>query len=370
MERFQEITHRFLPGHDLLGCREFGSGHINDTYLLSVPAGEFVLQRINHHVFRTPDVLMDNMTRVCRHLRDKLERDGAPDPERRCLELVTTSCGESFCVDSRGNYWRLTRRVRGVRSYDRIETSHQAYQVGQSYGRFQRDLCDLPGPRLAETIPDFHNTPRRLAALEDAIAADPLGRVASAQAEITFARARASMVDRLVTLQRLGLIPERITHNDTKLNNILLDEETDEALCVVDLDTVMPGLSLYDFGDMVRSGTCMAPEDETELDRVQVDLTMFAALTEGYLDAVGDILSPAEVENLAFSGRLITFELGLRFLTDYLTGDHYFKTHREGHNLDRVRSQFALVRSMEERAEDMEQVVGRCVPAKRSPMPA
>jgi Ser/Thr protein kinase RdoA (MazF antagonist) len=234
-----------------------------------------------------------------------------------------------------------------------VENKEQAFQAARAFGRFQEQLASLPAPRLLDTIPDFHNTPKRFKALEEAIAADAAGRAAMAKPEIEFALAHQSMASVLLDAN----LPERVTHNDTKFNNVMLDDTTGEAICVIDLDTAMPGLAPYDFGDMVRATTSPALEDERDLSKVTMQFPMFEALVRGYLSSAGGFLTKAEKDLLAFSGKLITFEIGIRFLTDYLAGDTYFKVHREGHNLDRCRTQFKLVESIEEQEERMNRLV-------------
>jgi hypothetical protein len=333
----------------------YGSGHINDTYRVFLGNGSadrsFILQRINHHIFKNPVVLMENIERVTAHMSRKMA--GLPDRERRALSLIPTDAGNLWHQDGEGNYWRAYNFVGRARSYDAVETTAQAYQAGRAFGRFQDMLADLPAPRLQESIPDFHNTPKRFAALEQAVESDVANRAASARPEIDFALSRGRIAGSLLEAK----LPERVTHNDTKLNNVLIDDVSGEGICVIDLDTVMPGLAAYDFGDMVRTTTSPAKEDEQDLSKVRMDFGMFEALLRGYLDAAGGFLTSGEKEVLALSGKLITFEIGTRFLTDYLSGDTYFKVHRPGHNLDRARTQFRLVQAIEEQEDAMEALV-------------
>ncbi|MGB0065197.1 MAG: aminoglycoside phosphotransferase family protein [Terracidiphilus sp.] len=333
----------------------FGNGHINDTHLVTCQrAGapvRYVLQRVNSHVFRSPAAVMQNIERVTAHLAAQLA--GAPDRERRSLTLIPTRGGRNWHMDAEGETWRAWRFIENARSYETATSPEQAFQAAQAFGRFQQQLASLPAPRLNETIPDFHHTPKRFAALEQAIAAAAKGRTQSAQPEIEFALARKAITGVLIEAN----LPERITHNDTKFNNVLLDDATGESLCVVDLDTVMPGLALYDFGDMVRTTTSPAAEDERDLSKIAMQFPMFEALVRGYLSAAGEFLTKAEKKFLAFSGKLITFEVGIRFLADYLNGDTYFKIHREGHNLDRCRTQFKLVEAIEREEERMNRLV-------------
>ncbi len=332
-----------------------GNGHINDTYLVTCRAPgapvRYILQHINRHVFRDPVAVMRNVERVTAHLGAQVA--GQPDGARSALQLVPARDGRNWHVDAQGETWRAYRSIENAHTHETATSAGQAFQAARAFGRFQQQLSSLPAPRLHETIPDFHHTPKRFAALEQAIAADVAGRAALAKPELDFARSRQSITGALLDA---GL-PERITHNDTKFNNVLLDDKTGEAVCVIDLDTVMPGLVLYDFGDMVRTTTSPAAEDEQDLSKVAMQFSMFEALVRGYLETAGAFLTPAETKHLAFSGKLITFEIGIRFLADYLAGDTYFKVHREGHNLDRCRTQFKLVESIERQEEEMNRLV-------------
>lgn len=343
-----------IPG-EFLGATPYGSGHINDTYcVIFDQAGtttRYILQRINHNIFKQPVLVMENIQRVTAHLALKVA--GQPDVSRRVLTLIPTRDGVSYLLDEQGNCWRAYLFIEKARSYDAVENPRQAFEAAKAYGQFQKLLADLPSPRLHDTIPDFHHTPKRFAALISAIESDQLNRAVEAKREIEFALKRASITDALL---RAGL-PERVTHNDTKFNNVMLDDETGEGICVVDLDTLMPGLALYDFGDMVRTTTSSTKEDERDLTRVQMQFPMFEALARGYLATAGGFLTSAEKKLLALSGKLITFEIGIRFLTDFLGGDTYFKVHRNGHNLDRCRTQFKLVESIEQQEDQMNELV-------------
>jgi hypothetical protein len=276
-----------------------------------------------------------------------------PDRDRRVLTLVPERSGRNWHLDDAGSYWRAYRLIDNAHTRDEIESEQQAFRAASAFGEFQQMLIDLPAPRLHDTIPDFHHTLKRFHALEEAIAQDAAGRVDNAGPEIGFALARQAMT---TTLLNAGL-PERITHNDTKLNNVLLDDVSGEALCVIDLDTVMTGLAPYDFGDMVRTMTCAAKEDEQDLAKVDVDFPLFAAVARGYLSTAGAFLTQLEKESLVFAGKLICFEQGMRFLADYLRGDTYYKVDRAGQNLDRCRTQFKLVASIDAQEAAMEQLV-------------
>jgi aminoglycoside phosphotransferase (APT) family kinase protein len=353
-----EIAGQFALAGRAIAAAPHGTGHINDTFAVTVDAGgkprRYVLQRINDRVFRDVPALMENIGRVTAHTA---RRASGSDAARRALTLVPTRGGAPCFRDGAGDWWRCYQFIEGARTHDLIERPEQAAAAARAFGEFQKLLVDLPGGRLHETIPHFHHTRRRFETFQRVVAADACNRAAMAKSEIEFARARESLVDVLLQLQARGEIPERVTHNDTKLNNVMIDDVTGEALCVIDLDTVMPGLALYDFGDMVRSATNSAAEDEPDTTRVESRLPIFSALVDGYLGSAGAFLNDAEIAHLVISGQLITFEIGLRFLTDYLEGDVYFKTKRPEHNLDRARNQFALVRSQEANRAAMERIV-------------
>jgi hypothetical protein len=270
---------------------------------------------------------------------------------------VPTHDGRTWDMDAEANHWRCYLFIEKATTYDQIETTRQAFEAARAFGAFQKMLTDLPAPRLRDTIPDFHHTRRRFEALQRAIQEDPCNRAAGVQADLEFCLRRENMVDVLLRLQAQGLVPERVTHNDTKLDNVMIEDATGEGICVIDLDTVMPGLVLYDFGDLCRSGTRPTAEDERDLSRVEMSLGMFEAIVRGYLASAADFLNPLERDHLAFSARLITFEIGIRFLTDYLQGDRYFKIHREGQNLDRARVQLKMVESLEKNEDAMTRLV-------------
>ena len=357
----RDVAHQFQITGRFLSAEPYGNGHINDTYAASFHQGEhtqrYIHQRINHDIFKDPVSVMDNIQRITEHLRHKLIAQNAPDIDRQTLTLIPANNNQTYHQDETGNVWRTYVLIEDAQTYDVVESPAQAYEVGKAFGGFQKQVDDMPGPRLQETIPDFHHTPKRFQALQAAIEADVARRAKSAQAEIAFALQHEAMSRVLVNLQAQGQIPERVTHNDTKINNVMIDNQSGQGICVIDLDTVMPGLALYDFGDMVRTATCLAAEDEQDLSQVYMEMPLFEKLTEGYLEAAGDFLTPTEIEHLAFSGQLITFEIGIRFLTDYLNGDTYFKTHRPDHNLDRCRTQFKLVQSIIEQEDEMNRLV-------------
>ncbi len=340
----------------------YGTGHINDTFQViydqSGTKVPYIFQRLNDNVFKNPVGLMSNVERVCKHLKTKLE--DLPQASRRSLEFHVCRDNGTYLYNDQSDdtYWRVYSFVSKARTYDVIETSDQAFQAARAFGAFQKALVDLPGERMFETIPNFHDTPKRFEAMEAALAADVCGRAKSAAKEIEFAMARKDICSKLLDLHAEGKLPERVTHNDCKLNNVLIDDATGEGICVIDLDTIMPGFALYDFGDMVRTSTSPATEDEVDLSKVTMQMPMFQALARGYLESAGEFLTDVERSLLPFGGKLITFTIGLRFLTDYLAGDVYFKVHRDGHNLDRCRTQFKLIESIEEQEEEMKAFVG------------
>ncbi len=356
------LARRFRLRGDFVAAEPYGSGHINDTYAVACDqAGStvrYIFQRINNVVFANPSALMENVIRTTAHIRGKLEAQHADVITRRVLSLISTTNGNGYYHrDEDGSYWRVYMFVEGARTYDIIENDTQAYEAAKAFGRFQQQLGDLPPPRLHETVPDFHDTRKRFDAMVAAIDADVCGRARSVRKEIAFVLEREPLVDVLLDQHARGELPERIIHNDTKINNVLIDDASSEGVCVIDLDTVMPGLALYDFGDMIRSGTNTAAEDETDLSRVTVNRDTYTALARGYLETAGEFLIPREKELMVFSGKLITLETGIRFLTDYLAGDVYFKVHRDGHNMDRSRTQFKLVAVMEEQEADLTRMV-------------
>ncbi len=345
----------FVHGHP------YGSGHINDTYCATFDqAGtriRYILQRINTNVFKTPFHLMENIGRVTRHSLERLQAENHPEAYRRTLTCIPAEDGRPCATDADANVWRVYPFIERARGYDEIETNHQALQAARAFGNFQKLAADLGGGRLHETIPDFHNTPKRLEALVNAITADTAGRASTVRTEIDFVLTRAEDCSRVTDRIASGEIPERVTHNDTKLNNVLLDDVTAEGVCVIDLDTTMPGSALYDFGDMVRTATPSAREDSTDIAKLDVRLDRFEALVNGYLETAGSFLNEAEIDHLAFSGKLLTLECGIRFLTDYLQGDVYFKIKHPAHNLDRCRNQFAFVTAIERNLPRMEEIV-------------
>jgi hypothetical protein len=362
-KQLQEVSKQFQIYGQILHAETCKIGHINETYTASYDQGgtrvRYIHQKINRNVFKNPTAVMRNLIRVSNHFRHKLETEGTKDLTRRCLTVIPTRDGRPYYRDQQGEYWRTFVFIEGVETFEAVQSPSQAAAAGRAFGEFQRLLSDLPGERLHETIPDFHHTRKRFAALLQAIQEDRLNRAASAKPEIAFALQHEKIVDVLLNAHAKGKIPERITHNDTKFNNVMMDVLTGKAMCVVDLDTVMPGLALYDFGDMVRTTTSPTLEDEPDLRKVRMQMPMFEALARGYLSSAGEFLTRVEKSHLAFAGKLISFNIGIRFLTDYLNGDTYFRVHRPGHNLDRCRTQFKLIESITEQEEAMQKFVNK-----------
>jgi len=354
------VVNRFNICGEPAGIAPVTRGHINDTYIVICDDGglavRFALHRINHAVFKNPPSMMENITRVTEHIRRKMQTVD-PSLASRQLSVIDTDDGRSYCQDFDGNFWRMYNFIENAVTYDRLESAERAHEAARMFGWFQRMLTDLPGPPLHETIPDFHNTPKRFAAFQEVLKADTLNRAKDVRCEIDFLFENSGICSVLQDLADKGDIPVRIVHNDTKINNVMLDEETDRGICVVDLDTVMPGLSVYDFGDMIRTAANSAAEDERDLSKVTVDISIFEALVRGFAAETGGFLTVLEREHLVTAAKLITFEQFIRFLTDYLAGDVYYKTHRQGHNLDRSRTQMKLVRSIVGQEEAMRTLV-------------
>jgi hypothetical protein len=317
----------------------------------------YIHQKINGHVFKKPIQVMENVDRVTRHIRKKLVANGEKNVTRKVLVIVPARDGKCYYKDPEGHFWRTFVFIENIRTYESVSSTKQALEAGKAFGKFVSYLSDMKGPRLHETIPNFHNVKMRFDNFVNALQKDHVNRAKNAAKEIKFYLDHEPIVKKLEKALKSGDLPERITHNDTKFNNVLLDTNTDEEQCVVDLDTVMPGNILYDFGDMVRTTTSPTMEDEQDLSKVKMRLPLFKALARGYLGATKDILTQKEKKLIAFSGKMMTFTIGLRFLTDYLSGDTYFRVHRPQHNLDRTRTQVKLIQSIERQEDKMQAYV-------------
>ena len=358
-EAIINIISEFAIEGELQEYIPYGKGHINDTYRLHFLDGEknsyYILQRINRNVFKKPEELMENVVRVTDWLRKKIQKNGG-DALRETLNIVLTKSGQSFYENPTG-CWRVYYFIDNTISLEQVSSPEVFYNSAVTFGNFQRLLSDFPAEDLYETIPDFHNTVKRFQTFVNAVEKDICGRAKIAEPEIKFALEREKLSHVLFDLQESGELPLRVTHNDTKLNNIMIDANTGKGICVIDLDTVMPGLSVNDFGDSIRFGASTASEDEKDLSKVSCDLELFEAYVKGFVEGCAGALTEMELKMLPMGAILMTFECGIRFLTDYLEGDHYFKIHRDQHNLDRCRTQFKLVWDMEAKLEQMNEIV-------------
>jgi hypothetical protein len=355
----KEIFSYFDADGTFLGSEPYGSGHIHDTFRISTlekDKDDYILQRLNNKVFKNIPELQDNIERVTVHLRNKILAIQGSDIKRECLCLIPSRDGKSWIIDNEGNYWRMYIFISGHRSYNIVDTPDKAYQGGKAIGRFQAMLTDMPGGPLFETIPWFHDIGKRLDTFNLKYNENPAGRVGTAGKEIVQVLQRADKMKCILRLGREGKIPLRITHNDTKFNNILFDEN-DKALCVIDLDTVMPGYVHYDFGDAIRTAANTASEDEKDLSEINMDISLFKAYSEGFLSETGEKLNAVEKEYLAFAPILITYTMAVRFLTDFIDGDNYYKIGHELHNLQRARAQLRLMMSMEEQYGEMKNII-------------
>ncbi|MDB4424423.1 aminoglycoside phosphotransferase family protein [Akkermansiaceae bacterium] len=360
LSQIKGIANEFAIPGDFISGVEIDSGHINSTYLVEFESDNgskdrYVLQRINEGVFPDPKAVMRNIEVVTRHINWKVLRVKR-DLSGQTLNLFPARGGRFHAEIEGDGIWRCYNFIEGCRTYDIVENPRQAYEAAKAFGSFQGLVSDIPLENIEETIPDFHNTPQRYENLMQAVAEDPLRRLGGVKKELDFVRSNKGILSKLIDLRNSGVLPERITHNDTKINNVMIDSETDKAVCVIDLDTVMRGLALYDFGDMVRTAVSPAAEDEKDLSKVVVRIPIFQALVEGYLDGC-DCLCDVEIDNLAFSGELIALETGIRFLTDYLLGDVYFKISCEEQNLDRARTQLALARQLQNHQLELQMAV-------------
>ena len=360
-QTLQEALGAFDFGAPVVGAIRYGCGHINDTFVVHTQPEDrccrrFILQRMSSAAFKRPDQLMENIIGVTEFLGREIEKHNG-DRSREAMEVVRPKSGQDYYTDSQGGAWRVYPFVEGTVCHQAADTPELFAASGRAFGRFQRLLADYPAGTLYETIPRFHDTEDRLAKFKAAAAADKLGRAKDCQPEIDFVLAREADCSVALNAMREGRLPLRVTHNDTKLNNVLMDDKTGEGMCIIDLDTVMPGLVLYDFGDSIRFGANHSAEDETDLSKVNLDVDLFSAYTAAFLEGTGGSLTNDEIAMLPWGAKLMTLECGIRFLTDYLEGDTYFHISRERQNLDRCRTQFKLVSDMEERWPELEAIV-------------
>ena len=362
----EDAIYAFGFGTQCSYVKPFGEGHINETYAVYMPGEDgtdvplYVLQRININVFKNPDQVMDNIFGVTEYLRNVIREEGG-DLDRETLSYIKTKSGETYFEDADGQPWRCLHYVPNSVCYQMVERPEQFYQSALSFGHFLKQLGDYPAESLYETIPQFHDTAKRFRDFEDAQRKDVKNRARQCREEIEFVLSRKDDCDVLMKQLEEGELPLRVTHNDTKLNNILFDKDTDEGLCIIDLDTIMPGLAANDFGDSIRFGASTAEEDEKDLDKVHFDISLYDIYVKGYLEMAKDVLTPAEIESLPWGARLMTLECGMRFLADFLQGDVYFKTAYPEHNLVRARTQFRLVKEMEEQFDEMNAILKKYV---------
>lgn len=355
-EKLLKIVDSFPFEGELVEIKPTGSGHINSTFLVTCSDSnmnyQYILQLINPNVFKKPDELMSNVMNVTSFLRNKIILDGG-NPERETLTFLYTKDNAPYYKDENNACWRAYNYIGNCTTFDKVDEPIKMFRSAKAFGIFQKRLADYPIDNLFETIPNFHNTPSRYEAFREAIENNLSGRLDDAKEEIEFALSREADASKLTDMIKAGELPVRVTHNDTKINNVLFDKITNEAFCVIDLDTVMPGLSLYDFGDSIRSGAVTSDEDEKDLDKFNLDIDLYNSYAEGFLSEAAESLTQNEVDNLVFSAKLMTLECGVRFLTDFLNGDVYFKTDYPEHNLVRCRTQFKLVREIEAHYDEM-----------------
>lgn len=355
-----KIAELFQIEGKILEAVPHGCGYINDTYAVSCELEDgskkrYILQRINHDIFKNPEALMDNFVMICDYLKDIVAKKGG-NPDRETLTVIPTKQGEKG-VWTEGKYYRMLAFIEDTVCYDVCQGTEDFYKCAKAFGNFQMMLKDFPADKLTETIPNFHNTPVRFETFLKAVEENKSGRAHLVQEEIKFILDRKAVTDSLMDLLKAGEIPLKVTHNDTKLSNILMDAKTNDSLCIIDLDTIMPGLVAYDFGDSIRAGACYTAEDEKDLSKVYLVMELFEAYVKGFIEGAGTGLSKKEIETLPLGAKVITLEQGIRFLTDYLDGDLYYKTQYEEHNLDRTRTQLKLVADMEAKWDEMNNVI-------------
>ena len=363
-EKLNEVVFQFVEKNDETEVKPLGAGHINDSFKVKSGDNEYVLQKVNHSIFKNVPELQNNIMRVTTHIRKKREEQNVTDIDRRVLTLIPTHDDKLYYKDEDGSYWRLMHFISDSKSYDAINPT-LAYRAGLAFGEFQQMLSDLPGEPLFETIPNFHNMEFRLEEFNEAVRENKAGRLSEVSDLVKEIEARANEMTKPERMHRDGKLPKRTNHCDTKVNNILFDEN-DEVLCVVDLDTVMPGYVLSDFGDFMRTGANTGEEDDTNLDKVSIDLDIFEGYTKGYLKNAASFLTQPEIDNLAFGAKLLTYMQTVRFFTDYLNGDTYYKVKHSKHNLERTLAQFKLLQSMEDNFDKMQQIVSDTAAENRS----
>ncbi|NOX17451.1 MAG: aminoglycoside phosphotransferase family protein [Chlorobi bacterium] len=362
-EEIFKVAARFKLKGKLESISRYGSGHINDTFLAICRTEEsenrYILRRINGYVFKRPEIVIENTRMVLDYIKERLRENGREELIERTASLVESGDGKFYIRDESGGFWCAMPFCKKIYTIDFVETEEHAYQAAKAFGGFQKLVIDADYEKFKPSIPDFHNTMKRFERLVDIIEKNPANRNSSAKKEIAFALRNEHLPSKIKKLLEDKTIPLRLTHNDTKINNVLFDEDTNQAVCVIDLDTVMSGTALFDFGDMVRTSTCAAAEDETDLSIVFMNIKIFEALVKGYLEELNGVLTNDEIENLVYGAELIIYEQAIRFLTDYLEGDVYYKTDYQEHNLDRTKNQFALLKSVQKQKTEMERIVNK-----------
>ena len=364
-KNLKEIAGKFEIEGKIISVRPFGNGHINDTFLIETEENQpkYILQRKNHLIFKDVPAMMENIDRVCKHIEKKLREANDPKLEKKILRHICAEDKKLYYKDENGNFWAVLNFVANSKSVEMIEKPEMAEVAGIAFGRFQKQLADLPGAPLSETIKDFHNIYFRINNFEKAKASDPKGRLSIVQAEVAEIESRMKKMKTLQKLADSGQLPIRVTHNDTKINNVLFDKDTDEILAVIDLDTVMPGLVHFDFGDAMRTAANTVEEDEKDIRKVKFNLEVFRYFTKGFLSETRDTLTPKEIELLPHACQFMTYIMALRFLTDYIDGDTYYKIKHPEHNIERTRNQIKLIQEMEQSEAEMQKIVSEAAGA-------
>ena len=365
MDRLKNVINGFQIDGIIKEVKKYGSGHINDTYLVTYRKSDtelekVILQRMNKYVFKKPVEVMENIMNVTSYLRERIIENGG-DPERETMSVIPAKDGNPYYMDSENEYWRCVTFITDAVSYDQVESLNDFYESAVAFGKFQRLLAEYPAETLHETIKGFHDTKARFAVFKQAVSDDTWGRASEVQDEIRFYLEHEHLANVFGDMLEKGEIPLRVTHNDTKLNNVMIDTKTGKGICVVDLDTVMPGLAMNDFGDSIRFGASTAAEDEPDLNKVWCSMEHFDAYAKGFIEGCGGQLTQREIELLPLGAQVMTYECGMRFLTDYLQGDFYFKTHREGQNLDRCRTHIKLIQDMEAKWDTMNEIIQKYI---------
>jgi len=361
--KIEQIISNFKISDDFIEAKPFGNGHINETFLVTFNhtglKTEYILRKINKYVFKNPEIVVANSVNVINHITKKLKASGVGDTSNQVMELIEAKNSKYYFVDDHDDYWCAVVFIKDAYTVEYVETSEQAYQVAKAFGRFQKFLIDADVNEYKDSIPNFHNLESRLMAYDIAIKENPVGRVEEACKEMELANSYRYLSEKITSLINKNELPIRITHNDTKINNVMLNKETNEGECVIDLDTVMPGTVLYDFGDMVRTSTSPVEEDEKDASKVTMRLDIFEALAQGYLEELAEVLTEVEISNLIYGAKVIVYEQAIRFLTDYIMNDVYYSTSYPEHNLVRTRTQLALLESIGNQTSEMEKIINK-----------